>query len=184
MLPMEGQELCGCWFWVGGTPRVHLRTEVGAQVIPGSLQGLCVQQPRVQGRVWTSHLIEECPPEPAATLDARDGGCGMRLEEERRVGALEGRWDRGMSRPRCIQALGAACLCQGSWASSVKSEDHAGQHSASGVTSHLWLAACPQRPQHPFSVTTFLRRWASGLKAAEDSVSASPAPAPAQRIPG
>ena len=92
MLPVEGQELSGCWCWVGWTPRVHVRTEVGAQVIPGSLQGLCVQEPRVQGRVWTSHLIEECPLEPAATLDARDGGCGMRLEEERRrAGALEGR---------------------------------------------------------------------------------------------
>ena len=114
---------------------MHVRTEVGAQVIPGSLQGLCVQEPRVQGRVWTSHLIEECPPEPAATLDARDGGCGMRLEEERRrAGALEGRWDRGMSCPRCIQALGAACLCRGSWASGIKSEVHAKQHSASGVT--------------------------------------------------
>lgn len=180
VLAVEGQELCGWWCWVGWTPHVHLRTKVGAQVIPGSLQGhsLC---PATEGPGQSMDITPDTGMPTRVSGAARDGGCGMRLEEER-TGALEGRCDRRMSLPRCIQALGATCLHLPrvlGFQHQVRGSLRAAQCQWCHLTP---LAACPQSPQYPFSVTTFLRRWASGVKAAEGSVSASPAPA--QRIPG
>ena len=179
VLPVEGQEFCGCWCWVGWTPHVHLRTKVGAQVIPGSLQGLSLCS-ATEGPGQSMDITPNTGMPTRVSGAARDGGCGMRLEKERK-GALEGRCDRRMSLPRCIQALGATCLHLPrvlSFRHQVRGSLRAAQCQWCHLTP---LAACPQRPQYPFSVTTFLR-WASGVKAAEGSVSASPAPA--QRIPG
>lgn len=149
VLSVEGQELCGCWCWVGWTPRVHLRTEVGAQVIPGSLQGLSLY-PATEGPGQSMDITPDTGMPSRVSGATRDGGCGMRLEEER-TGALEGRWDRRMSLPRCIQALGATCLRLPrvlGFQHQVRGSLRAAQCQWCHLTP---LAACPQRPQHIFS---------------------------------
>ena len=108
----------------------------------------------------------------------------MRLEEERRAGGLEGRWDRGDVMSQVHPGPGSRVLVLRvlGFQHQVRGSHRAAQCQWCHLTPLAgWLAACPQRRQHPFSVTTFLR-WTSSLKAAEGSVSASPAPT--QRIPG
>lgn len=99
----------------------------------------------------------------------------MRLEEERRrAGALEGRWDRGDVMSQVHPGPGSRML-----ALRVLGFQHQvrGSHRAAQCQwCHLtplagWLPVCPQRPQHPFSVTTFLTRCTSSLKAAEGCLS-------------
>lgn len=130
--------LCGCWCWVGmDTTCARVRNRDGGPSDPRLCKdSVCVQQPWVQGRVWTLTEQEECPPELAATLDARDGGlwdeAGGRKEKSR---PLEGRWDRGDVMSQVHPGPGSRDACtEGPGLPASSPRFTLGQHSASGVT--------------------------------------------------
>lgn len=114
-----------------------MRPNIGVQVtleLPARPQ--FTSSCRGSGGAWTLHLQQVCSPEPAATSDTRGGG---QSKEGGRAGTLEEGGARRSSLPRCIQAQQA----EGSQASSVKSEAHAGQRSAerASLRTTAWLSS-------------------------------------------